>query len=62
MQLGRREFLKIGTTTAIVTAAGVPVPEGWAQEGLKWAKAPCRFCGVGCGVLVGVRQGRVEAV
>lgn len=27
-----------------------------------WTKAPCRFCGVGCGVLVGVRRGKVEAV
>ena len=61
MGLDRREFLKLGATAAAVTAAG-PVAEGWAQEGVKWAKAPCRFCGVGCGVLVGVRKGRVEAV
>jgi len=27
-----------------------------------WKKAPCRFCGTGCGVEVGVRQGRVVAV
>jgi nitrate reductase NapA len=29
---------------------------------LKWGKAPCRYCGTGCGVEVGVRDGRVLAV
>ena len=29
---------------------------------LKWEKAPCRFCGTGCGVEVGVQGGRVQAV
>ncbi|HUV14176.1 MAG TPA: hypothetical protein VMY18_11055 [Acidobacteriota bacterium] len=31
-------------------------------DGLTWHKAPCRFCGTGCGVLAGVRDGRVVAV
>jgi nitrate reductase NapA len=30
--------------------------------GLTWSKAPCRYCGTGCGVQVGVANGRVEAV
>ena len=29
---------------------------------LAWGKAPCRFCGTGCGVEVGVKDGRVQAV
>jgi nitrate reductase NapA len=29
---------------------------------LQWHKAPCRYCGTGCGVEVGVRDGRVMAV
>lgn len=29
---------------------------------LAWDKAPCRFCGTGCGVEVGVADGRVMAV
>jgi len=33
-----------------------------AQEGLAWSKAPCRYCGTGCGVEVGVKDGRVQAV
>src|SRR5690606_28972324 len=28
---------------------------------LKWSKAPCRFCGVGCGVNVAVKDNRVVA-
>ena len=29
--------------------------------GIKWDKAPCRFCGTGCSVLVGTKDGRVVA-
>ncbi len=36
--------------------------ESGLDGSLKWGKAPCRFCGTGCGVLVGVRKGRIEAV
>jgi nitrate reductase NapA len=28
---------------------------------LKWSKAPCRFCGTGCGVMVAVKDNRVVA-
>ena len=31
-------------------------------DGLTWQKAPCRFCGTGCGVMVGLRDGKVVAV
>jgi len=48
--------------------AGVPLP-GAAQNvvtdasltRLKWSKAPCRFCGTGCGVNVALKDGRVVA-
>lgn len=33
-----------------------------SDPGVKWAKATCRFCGVGCGVMVAVKDGRVVAV
>ncbi len=29
---------------------------------VQWSKAPCRYCGTGCGVEVGVTAGRVAAV
>ena len=32
------------------------------RASVTWDKAPCRFCGTGCGVMVGVEQGRVVAV
>jgi nitrate reductase NapA len=31
-------------------------------DGLDWRKTPCRFCGTGCGLLVGLRGGRAVAV
>ncbi len=64
MALSRRDFLKRGaaSTAAIahvpVVAAQAPTADG---ARLKWSKAPCRFCGTGCGVSVGVRDGRVVA-
>jgi hypothetical protein len=42
-------------------AAAQPVPGGAAALQIKWSKAPCRFCGTGCGVMVGVREGQVVA-
>src|SRR5262245_60402003 len=39
--------------------AAPPLP---ADPNLAWKKAPCRFCGVGCGLLVGISNGRAVAV
>jgi nitrate reductase NapA len=33
-----------------------------SSDGVRWDKAPCRFCGTGCHVLVGVRGGKVVAI
>ncbi len=66
MNLSRRSFMKANAVAAAAAAAGQSVP-GVAravfgqQEAIKWDKAPCRFCGTGCGVLVGTQQGRVVA-
>ncbi|HED66338.1 MAG TPA: nitrate reductase [Planctomycetes bacterium] len=35
---------------------------GAAPDGLTWQKAPCRFCGTGCHVLVGVGDGRIQGI
>jgi len=32
-----------------------------ADPGIRWDKAPCRFCGTGCSVLVGTKDGQVIA-
>jgi nitrate reductase NapA len=37
-------------------------PPGPSEADLLWGKAPCRYCGTGCGVEVGVRDGKVLAV
>ncbi len=67
MRLTRREFIKANAAAATAAAAGITLPgarEALAQAGgarIRWDKAPCRFCGTGCGVLVGVKDGRVVA-
>ena len=68
MSISRREFIRNSAIAATATAAGVVVPgvqEALAQaqpdDGIKWDKGVCRYCGTGCGVLVGVRDGRVVA-
>lgn len=68
MKHTRRDFI---TQTAAMTAAataGIPIEAlasnvvtDASKTQIKWSKAPCRFCGVGCGVNVGVKDGRVVA-
>ncbi len=65
MTLNRRDFIKANAAAAAATAAGVTLPgaEALAQprDDIRWDKAPCRFCGTGCSVLVGTKDGRVVA-
>ena len=64
-KLERRDFLKTAAlaaaTAAVCRKAGatesVPAPSP-----LQWNKAPCRFCGTGCHVNVGVQDGKVVAI
>ncbi len=69
MKLSRRELLKTlaGASAVALTSpdALFAIPEGVAEAAEtaeEWKKSPCRFCGVGCGVLVGLREGKVVAV
>ena len=65
MTVSRREFMKANAAAAAAAAAGIslPVAQAGAASGdkIRWDKAACRFCGTGCGVLVGVQDGRVVA-
>ena len=66
MKLTRREFIKNNAIAATAAVAGISLPEPQAlaaenQENIRWDKAPCRFCGTGCSVLVGTQEGRVVA-
>ena len=55
-----------GSQTAPPAPVNPPVPPGGTDlpilPDVTWNKAPCRFCGTGCHVQVGVKDGRVVAV
>ena len=65
MKLTRRNFLE---TTAAASALGAigeftsPAKLWAAADGMNWVKGVCRYCGTGCGVYMGVRDGKVAAV
>lgn len=69
-QLDRRAFLRgaavasAATVAAAVAPAAVPATAGdrrARQPGPRWHKAPCQLCGVGCGLLIAVQNGRAVA-
>jgi nitrate reductase NapA len=69
--LDRRKFLKSTALSSAAAAAstlspGVAFAAGdgaaAAQADITWKKTPCRFCGTGCGLLVGLRDGRAVGV
>ncbi|NKC14731.1 MAG: nitrate reductase catalytic subunit NapA [Gammaproteobacteria bacterium] len=68
MKLTRRDYIK--TSAAIVAAAAAGfAPRSDAMNlitnagktGLQWDKAPCRFCGTGCSVMLATKQGQIVA-
>src|SRR4051812_32005442 len=68
MTTTRREFMKQTAAAAVASVGGVPmsalaanVITDSAYTKLKWSKAPCRFCGTGCGENVAVKDGKVVA-
>jgi len=67
MQVTRRELIKANAVTAAATVIGISVPGALAQaaapsaDGVRWDKGVCRFCGTGCGVLIGTKDNRIVA-
>ena len=64
MKLSRRKFIKASAIAATAIAADVPLParaRNAVDPTIRWDKAPCRFCGTGCSVLVGTKDGKVVA-
>ncbi len=66
MKMSRREFIKTNAIAATATAAGVSIPgiqqaAAAGDDKIRWDKAPCRFCGTGCSVLVGTKDDRIVA-
>jgi len=64
MSISRRDFLKASALTTAATIIGVEslvdnkIFAAALQEGIVWHKSVCRFCGVGCGVMLGVKDGK----
>jgi len=66
MKLTRRDFVKTNAIAATAAVAGITIPgmnEALAKgkDDIRWDKAACRFCGTGCSVLIGTRDGKVVA-
>lgn len=65
LKQNRRDFMKASAITATAAVAGVQVSSETAQaansSGISWDKGVCRFCGTGCGILVGTKKGRIVA-
>lgn len=68
MQQDRRSFIRssaMSAATAIASGTGtfsLPILNAAETSQIAWDKAPCRFCGTGCHVQVGVENGKVVAV
>jgi nitrate reductase NapA len=63
----RRTFLKTSALAAASAAAASRAnaagpTQSTTPDGITWDKAPCRFCGTGCHVKVGVKDGKVVAI
>jgi nitrate reductase NapA len=65
----RRDFLRRTAFASAAAAAASMVPgvafgEEWLDgpQDVTWRKAPCRFCGTGCGLLIGLSEGRAVGV
>ncbi len=68
MEITRRNLVKAQAAATAAAVAGVSLPAATsnlvASDGanrLNWSKAPCRFCGTGCGISVATKKGRVVA-
>ncbi|PSW63140.1 periplasmic nitrate reductase subunit alpha [Photobacterium kishitanii] len=68
MKMTRRAFVKANAAASAAAVAGISLPASATnlivssdETKIKWDKAPCRFCGTGCSVLVGTKNGRVVA-
>lgn len=69
--MNRREFIKkMAAASAMAAAASMFPGIVFADEqernlpsgDIIWKKSPCRFCGVGCGLKIGLSEGRAIAV
>lgn len=62
MKISRREFIKSLAAATALSALGIPAMGLAAGDNTRWVKGVCRYCGTGCGVLIGVENGKAVAV
>ena len=64
MNITRREFLKATAASSALVAIGAPFAFAASKDKNvdEWVKGVCRFCGTGCGVMVGVKDKKVVTV
>jgi len=70
MNQTRRDFIKTTVAASVATSIGISVPaaaraktEDWQrEENWKWDKSVCRFCGVGCGIMIATTAGKIVSV
>lgn len=62
----RREFIKVTAAASAAAGIGVTLFPGMSfasQKGsIDWHKSVCRYCGVGCGVMIGNKGGKIVSV
>lgn len=70
MSQTRRDFMKTSVAASVAGTLGISVPSNvkaktdeWkGREDWKWDKTVCRFCGVGCGIMMATHEGRIVSV
>ena len=68
MGMERRDFLKSAAAASAASAMGMALPasleagQKQAENGWRWDKAACRFCGTGCGIMLATKNDRIVAV
>ena len=62
----RREFIKGSVAAVAAATVGMPgvslAAVSAATAGWRWDRGVCRFCGVGCGLEIATKDGRIVAV
>ena len=62
----RRDFIKITAAASAAASIGVNLFPGFslakADGGVSWHKSVCRYCGTGCGVMIGEQDGKIVKV
>jgi nitrate reductase NapA len=69
MSITRRDFVKSSAVAAAAATIGISLPSSLkasptatSEDGWRWDKSVCRFCGTGCGIMVATKNDRIVAV